>query len=102
MPPNRAGQRHHRKIALRVPNFATLFQAMRHGSFVAFLPRQIAEQHLDVVRVLSTDLRIPAMKVIASWHPRMTKDARHMWVRQKLETAAVGMEAPPDFAAATS
>lgn len=73
-----------RQIALEVPNYATLFQAMRHGEFVAFLPRKIAKQHAENLRFLSTALEIPAVDVVASWHPRMTGDPCHIWLRDRL------------------
>lgn len=80
-----------RNIVLGTPNFATLFQAMRNGEFIAFLPRQIAELYSDTLRFLQTDLTIPAVNVIASWHPRMTKDAMHTWVQKQLQNTVQKM-----------
>lgn len=75
-----------RDIVLRVPNFATLFQAMRHGEFIAFMPKKIAEVHSGFLRTLRTDLDLPEATVTANWHPRMKNDARHVWLREKLKT----------------
>lgn len=75
-----------RRVALRVPNFATLFQAMRHGELVAFMPRKIAEMHSGFLRLMSTELDLPETTVTANWHPRLNNDARHVWLREKLHS----------------
>jgi len=81
-----AAQGLERNVVLRVPNFATLFQAMRHGEFVAFMPGKIAELHSGFLRFLRTELDLPQASVIANWHPGMDDDARHVWLREKLKT----------------
>lgn len=73
-----------RNVVLNVPSFAALFQAMRHGEFIAFLPTKIAEQQTGFLRTLQTGLDLPKASVVANWHPRMTKDTRHVWLREMM------------------
>ncbi|MEM9044784.1 MAG: LysR family transcriptional regulator [Pseudomonadota bacterium] len=73
-----------RNIAVSVPNFATVFNAMHHGEFIAFMPAKIADLNGGFLTRLETDLSIPSANVVANWHPRMTKDPRHIWLRSKL------------------
>jgi len=72
-----------RDVVLRVPSVATLFQAMRHGEFAAFMPTRIAEPLSGPLRTLRTDLDLPEAGVIANRHPRMNDDARHVRLREK-------------------
>ena len=74
-----------RKIAISVPNFAAVFQAMSHIELVAFLPGQMAYLYADQFKRLNVDLETPTTKVVARWHPRTNNDARHLWIREKLE-----------------
>jgi len=77
-----------RNIVLTVPNFAAVFQAMHQTELVAFLPRKMARLHGQPFKALNVTLDTPTTSVKARWHARMSRDARHSWIRQKmLETA---------------
>jgi hypothetical protein len=40
--------------------------------------------------VFETDLALPAIDVLASWHPRLSGDDQHKWLREFLMKGAKG------------
>jgi DNA-binding transcriptional LysR family regulator len=76
------GQR--RRIATAVPSFHILFDLLLAHDFFAFVPERLLRTRRSNVQVFETGLEIPRFEVIAAWHPRMSADARHMWLRATL------------------
>lgn len=77
-----------RRVVLAVPTFAMLFHLMQAQSLLAFVPQRIAgsiRHHFATVR---TPLKTAPLEVLANWHPRMNKDARHRWLRETLVSVA--------------
>jgi len=77
-----AGQR--RRVVAAVPSFHILFELLESGDFLAFVPERLLRGRRSRVRVLGTGLNIPALHVTATWHPRVSGDARHKWLRETL------------------
>lgn len=84
-----------RHLVMDVPNFAAVFHAMRNAEMVAFVPEQMALMSQGPFKRLQTDLEPPEAKVIANWHPRLTNEARHIWLRSLLTTTVEKIMAVP-------
>jgi DNA-binding transcriptional LysR family regulator len=76
------GQR--RRVVAAVPSFHILFELLDSGDFLAFAPERLLRAWRSRVRVFETNLNIPALDVTATWHPRVSSDARHKWLRETL------------------
>jgi len=77
-----------RRVVLAVPTFAMLRNLMETTPLFAFAPRRVVESQFPGVPVVTTDVPSPDIEVLASWHPRMARDPRHMWLRETLVQAA--------------
>lgn len=86
-----------RNLVVDVPNFAAVFQAMRDAELMAFVPGHIARMNAGPFKRLQTDLNTPTQEVLANWHPRMAKDARHIWLREVLMATAKKIAANPNI-----
>lgn len=82
---------HRRRIAYAVPSFHILFELLHSGDFIAFVPARLLGDRRSDLRVFDTALAIPPLEVLATWHPRVSGDARHTWVRETLvDTVGAG------------
>jgi DNA-binding transcriptional LysR family regulator len=84
------GQR--RRVAAAVPSFPILFELLSSDDFIAFVPERLLRNRQSDVKVLETSLKIPPFDIIASWHPRVSGDARHKWLRETLVAVARARE----------
>jgi DNA-binding transcriptional LysR family regulator len=76
------GQR--RRVVAAVPSFHMLFELLDTDDFVAFVPGRLLHGRRSKIRVFETSLDIPSLEVMATWHPRVSGDARHKWLRETL------------------
>ena len=77
-----------RRVAAAVPTFHILFELLKSDDFLAFVPaRLLRNRHADV-RTFEIGLKIPPFEVIASWHQRVSRDARHQWLRETIAAVA--------------
>jgi len=76
-----------RRVAMAVPTFHLLFDVLRSDDFIAFVPATIVRKRPDL-KIFETDLALPAIDVMASWHPRLNGDAQHRWLRELLVKVA--------------
>jgi len=76
------GQR--RRVVTAVPSFHILFELLQSGDFLAFVPERLLHTRRSRLRAFETSLNIPALDVTATWHPRVSSDARHKWLRETL------------------
>lgn len=74
-----------RRVVLDVPSFSAVFRAMEQAELVALIPRYLVPPDLARVKVLTIDLALPEVRICAFWHPRMTNDAKHIWLRAALQ-----------------
>jgi DNA-binding transcriptional LysR family regulator len=79
---------HKRRVAVAVPTFHMLFELLSADDFVAFVPERVLRGRQLDVKIFDTGLDMPPIEVIASWHPRVSEDARHVWLRQTLTAIA--------------
>ena len=77
-----------RRVAVAVPSFHTLFELLKSEDFLAFVPERLLRKRRADLKIFETDVKIAPIDVIASWHPRVSRDARHHWLRQTVEAVA--------------
>lgn len=77
-----------RRVVLAVPTFAMLFHLMQAQNLLAFVPERIAESIPHDFATVRTPLATAPLEVLANWHPRMNRDARHRWLRETLVSVA--------------
>jgi DNA-binding transcriptional LysR family regulator len=73
-----------RRVAMAVPTFHLLVDILGSDDFIAFVPERILRGRRSNLRVFETDLALPAIEILASWHPRLNGDAQHKWLRELL------------------
>lgn len=79
-----AGLGHQRRVAIAVPTFHVMFDILRSDDFIAFVPERLLRKHQSDFKVFETDMEIPTLDVVANWHPRVSGDAQHKWLRELL------------------
>jgi DNA-binding transcriptional LysR family regulator len=77
---NKSG--HRRRVAMAVPTFHLLFDILGSDDFIAFVPEGLLRKRKSDVKVFEANLALPAIEVLASWHPRLNGDAQHKWLRE--------------------
>jgi DNA-binding transcriptional LysR family regulator len=75
---------HHRRVAIAVPTFHILFDILNSDDFIAFVPERLMRKRRSDLRVFETNVAMPAIEVVANWHPRVSGDAQHKWLRELL------------------
>ncbi len=78
--------RQNRRVAVAVPSFHILFELMKSEDFLAFVPERLLRKRRADLKVFETEVKIAPIDVIASWHPRVSRDARHQWLRETVES----------------
>lgn len=73
-----------RRVALRVPHFATALAAIAHSDLI--LTASSAVQNLvdDTVSSFEPPLELPPHDVAMVWHDRWTHDVGHRWFRDRV------------------
>jgi len=74
-----------RNVVLDVPSFAAVFRAMQQAELIAFIPKYLVPPTQGRLKFLKIDMATPVMQICAIWHPRMTNDAKHQWLREALQ-----------------
>ena len=74
--------RYRRRVVVAVPTFHFLFDILGSDNFIAFVPEGLLRKRRSDLRIFETDLALPAIEVLASWHPRLNGDAQHKWLRE--------------------
>jgi hypothetical protein len=67
---------------MAVPTFHLLFDILGSDDFIAFVPEGLLRKRKSDVKVFEANLALPAIEVLASWHPRLNGDAQHKWLRE--------------------
>ncbi|HTO72129.1 MAG TPA: LysR family transcriptional regulator [Myxococcota bacterium] len=82
----RAGRQ--RRVRTSVPTFLLVPRMLEAEDLVAVLPERLVAARAPRLRALVPPLELPAIDVIAVWHPRVQRDPAHRWLREQLvETA---------------
>jgi DNA-binding transcriptional LysR family regulator len=79
-----AARGHPRRVAAAVPSFHALFDLLQSDDFIAFVPERILLATGVRLRTFQTDVTAPGLEIIANWHSRVSGDAQHKWLREKL------------------
>jgi DNA-binding transcriptional LysR family regulator len=78
----------YRNVALSVPTFSMLFDALDSSDYLAFIPARLFSGRAKWLKKLSVDIDPRPFDVVANWHSRMNGDARHKWLRVQLIDSA--------------
>lgn len=78
-----------RTIALTVPNFLILPEALRRTDLVTVVPERVLGAMTRMLVPFELPLEVQPFNVIAIWHPRVQNDPRHRWLRNTLASIAV-------------
>jgi DNA-binding transcriptional LysR family regulator len=79
-----AGLGQQRRVAAAVPSFYVLFELLNSDDFIAFVPERLLRNARYGIKTFDPSLTIPPLEVIANWHPRISGDTRHKWLREIL------------------
>lgn len=79
---------HQRRVAIAVPTFHFLFDILNSDDFIAFVPERLLRKRRSDLRIFETTMAMPAIEVVANWHPRVSSDAQHKWLRELLVQVA--------------
>jgi len=83
-----------RRVALRVPHFATALAAIAHSDLILTASSAVQDLVDDSVRSFEPPLDLPPHDVAMVWHDRWTHDAGHRWFRERVaEVSPRGPEA---------
>lgn len=77
-----AGLGHQRRVAITVPTFPILFDLLNSDNFIAFAPERLVRKRRFELKVFETSVATPTIQVFANWHPRVSGDAQHKWLRE--------------------
>jgi len=77
-----------RRVAIAVPTFNLLFDILDTDDFIAFVPEGLIRKRRSDLKVFEINLVLPAIEVLATWHPRLNGDAQHKWLRELLVKVA--------------
>ncbi len=82
-----------RRIAYTVPYFTVALQGVVGTNLIATVPRRIAlsEGRNSDVKVLKTPRPVSKFTYFMWWHPRMTSDAAHTWLRDAVQKVVEGL-----------
>jgi DNA-binding transcriptional LysR family regulator len=84
-----------RNVAVSLPSFHVLLDAVRTIDFVALVPERLLGGRRRDFRVFEPPITIPGFDVIACWHPRVSRHPAHRWLRELLATVAKRMAKAP-------
>lgn len=74
-------------MALSVPHFLFLRNALVRTDLVAMLPARLVEGD-PAFRVVEAPLEIQGFEMVLLWHERVHRDPAHRWLREQLAGAA--------------
>lgn len=79
-----------RSVRYSVPSFLLVPEVLQTGDLVALVPSRLLCDGSADLTVLKPPIEVPGFDVIATWHPRVDKDASHHWLRTRLAEIAKG------------
>ncbi len=72
-----------RRIALRVPHFATALEVIAQSDLVLTAPSSLSRcSTASTLASRPAPLEIPEHAITMIWHPRFTEDPAHRWLRE--------------------
>ncbi len=91
---SKSGVRRH--CAMHVPYFTAAISAVAETSYVATVPLRIAqyEANRPNLKLLKAPKELFSFRYMMYWHPRLGRDASHLWLRATLKSAAESVTKP--------
>jgi len=81
----------HPRHAVTVPYFSTLITALTSTTLIAVIPKRYALRHLEAnLRMARAPAVFGSLDYAMLWHPRLTNDPAHRWLRTLLGSIAPG------------
>lgn len=82
-----------RKPALRVSYFSAAIHAVRGTSLVATVPKRIALNYCTSsdIKVVEAPIELEPFRYIMAWHPRVSEDKAHCWLRNIIKKCALSL-----------
>lgn len=79
-----------RKVEVRTESQLLVPYLLRGTSLVSLVPERLARVAQDSAELAYTDppIALPPIRDTAVWHPRRTADPAHVWLRQRITSAA--------------
>ena len=79
-----------RRVALRIPFFIPAVFAAAQTDLILTVPRTLAKITAPMagLRMIEPPREIKAFPYFMSWHPRLTSEAAHVWLREQVRAAA--------------
>lgn len=82
-----------RNVALSISGFLILPDILQTDDLIAVVPERALDGRMSGLRIFMPPVEIPSFSVIALWHPRLTEDPAHRWLRELLATVARDLRA---------
>jgi DNA-binding transcriptional LysR family regulator len=74
-----------RRIALRVPHFATALEVLAQSDLVLTAPASLSRcSTASTLASRPAPLEIPEHAITMIWHPRFSEDPAHRWLRERM------------------
>ena len=79
-----------RQVALRIPFYIPAVLAIAQTDLVLTVPRTLADvtKQISTLRTIEPPRELKAFPYFMSWHPRLTNEPAHMWLRDQVRIAA--------------
>lgn len=77
------------RVVLHVPYFSAAIHCVAGTDLIATIPRRFAglEAHNRAIKVLEAPVELPSFRYQMVWHPRVSTDAAHSWLRTTISNA---------------
>jgi DNA-binding transcriptional LysR family regulator len=84
-----AADGHRRRSVITVPYFGAALRCVVGTELIATVPRRFAaeEAHNPAIKILKPPPQMTGFKYLMIWHPRVTTDAAHSWLRTTVSNA---------------
>lgn len=79
-----------RTVRYSVPSFLLVPDILQTDDLIALVPSRLLREGSYDLTVLKPPIEVEGFDVIATWHPRIDKDASHQWLRTRLAEVAKG------------
>lgn len=82
-----------RKPALQVPYFSAAIYAVARTSLIATVPKRIARHYCNKlnIKILQAPIELKSFRYIMAWHPRLSEDKAHCWLRNLIKRCAISI-----------
>lgn len=82
-----------REARLKVPYFAAAVAAVPHTDLIATVPNRIAlpQAEAGLVEIVPAPIEVEPIQYLMAWHPRLTDDPAHGWLRSIVKESAAGL-----------